>query len=589
MEAEKGLLVGWWRLPRGDGGGAVADAGASAGAGAGAGAGGEADEGVSGEGGATVVDGLAGGVAVNSGDGVEGPRLSLRLELSGRSEGEVADLGSGSVASGQAGGGGGMGTAGGGVQGEGLGSARWEQGVGLMQRILDCASTKGGVGGGCLVDTEDVEAYKLFFLLPRLVVHQPVQKGVKQGVAQVIKERCARFLRGEWEGLHVEVPGDRRAVLAEADEERVLRDAVRLVKAGQLGKAAKRLELAKLAPATEETLLKLKQLHPAGTGRGQDVGEDRQRELREQALELDEKTTGCVLSGTGGYALVEFDGAEVVRQMKLRYSLAGLDQVATFFLDGSFGVLYLMVKNKDTSLCEKRRPVVPCFNAPDKMLQNRVGRALCFLIDQLDEQFNMAATQEICGRLSGFSSAIEAGDTVMAASFDVKEIYVSGIGIGGGASPGLAQCVCVFGEMQWTMSLGADRRLAGAKILGTRLMGDCNLLVAWDGDGDVERHGAMREIFSGYLHSCYPEGMPVELTSDGLTWVFCGMQLTVDTGGVSAKMVTKNEKAGADTGRVGGTAMEVGAVLGLHEGKKMRGLRAVALGWFTVWRAWDEP
>ncbi|KAK3233812.1 hypothetical protein CYMTET_55923 [Cymbomonas tetramitiformis] len=331
----------------------------------------------------------------------------------------------------------------------------------------------------------------------------------------------------------------------------------------------------------------------------------------------------------GNYALVEFDGVEVVRQMKLRYSLAGLDQVATFFLDGSFGVLYLMVKHKDTSLCEKRRPVVPCFNAPDKMLQNRVGRALCFLIDQLDGHFSVAATQEICGRLSGFNSAIEAGDTVMAASFDVKELYVmlkpavlleatefvvtramgdrpgvlvntrgrkgvswfeagtpqrvavkmtasqmlagvrfilengfrfvagslvrqvSGIGIGGGASPGLAQCVCVFGEMQWTMSLGADRRLAGAKILGTRLMDDCcTLLVAWDGDGDVERRGAMREIFSGYLHSCYPEGMTVELTSDGLTWVFCGMQLTVGTGGVSAKMVTKNVQAGV-AGREG--------------------------------------
>ncbi|KAK3263561.1 hypothetical protein CYMTET_27644 [Cymbomonas tetramitiformis] len=118
------------------------------------------------------------------------------------------------------------------------------------------------------VDTEDVKAYKLFFLLPRLVL-QPVQQGVKQGVAQVIKERCARFLRGEWEGLHAE--------------------------AGQLGKAAKRLELAKLAPATEETLLKLERLHPAGTGRRQDVGEDRRRELREQALELDEMTFDVVM------------------------------------------------------------------------------------------------------------------------------------------------------------------------------------------------------------------------------------------------------------------------------------------------------
>ncbi|KAK3263239.1 hypothetical protein CYMTET_27946 [Cymbomonas tetramitiformis] len=282
-EAEKGLLVGWRRLSWGDGGCAVADAGASADAG-----------------------------VVSSEEGMKGPHLSLRLELSGRSEGEGADLGDGSVASGHAGGGEAMGMAGAGaarrrgleVDPDGLGEAGWTWLRGLS--VDECVVSDfpslmvpkklWGLFTECVMvalwrmrlDTEVFEACKLFFLLPRLVL-QPVQQGVKQGVAQVIKERRARFLRGEWEGMHAEVPGDRRAV-AEVDEERVLRDTVRLVKAGQLGKAAKRLELAKLAPATEETLLKLERLHPAGTGRRQDVGEDRRRELREQALELDEKT-----------------------------------------------------------------------------------------------------------------------------------------------------------------------------------------------------------------------------------------------------------------------------------------------------------
>ncbi|KAK3238690.1 hypothetical protein CYMTET_51318 [Cymbomonas tetramitiformis] len=357
-EAEKGLLMGWRRLPRGD---------------VGAGAGGET-EGVSGEDGAGV-DGLAGGMAVSSGEGVEGPHLSLRLELSGRSAGVSVDLGSGAVAVGQSGGEEAVGVAGEGVHGVRLGTRTVgaERGAdvagvgGAVEPLRPLGGASGGTigsaqlegsggrkgagqrgqhGGESLVgdpdglgeagwtwlrgasvdecavsvfpslmvpkklwglftecvmvalrrmrvDTEDVEAYKLLFLLPRLVL-QPVQQGVKQGVAQVIKERCARFLRGEWEGLHAEVPGDRRAV-AEANEERVLRDAVRLVKDGQLGKAAKRLELAKLAPATEETLLKLERLHPAGTGRRQDVGEDRRRELGGQALELDEKTFDDVM------------------------------------------------------------------------------------------------------------------------------------------------------------------------------------------------------------------------------------------------------------------------------------------------------
>ncbi|KAK3250615.1 hypothetical protein CYMTET_40019 [Cymbomonas tetramitiformis] len=206
-EAEKGLLMGWRRLPRGD---------------AGAGAGGET-EGVSGEDGAGV-DGLAGGMA-------SAARLTRCPEQS-------------------------------------CGHIPSETGLRQHQERTSRPTS--------------CSFYSRAWFFSRS----------SRGVAQVIKERCARFLRGEWEGLHAEVPGDQRAV-AEADEE--LRDAVRLVKAGQLGKATKRLELAKLAPVTEETLLKLERLHPAWTGRRQDVGEDRRRELQGQALELDEKTFDDVM------------------------------------------------------------------------------------------------------------------------------------------------------------------------------------------------------------------------------------------------------------------------------------------------------
>ncbi len=36
----------------------------------------------------------------------------------------------------------------------------------------------------------------------------------------------------------------------------------------------------------------------------------------------------------GNYTMVQGEGAEVIRQMKLRYSSAGLDRVATFSLGG---------------------------------------------------------------------------------------------------------------------------------------------------------------------------------------------------------------------------------------------------------------
>ncbi|KAK3252909.1 hypothetical protein CYMTET_37815 [Cymbomonas tetramitiformis] len=345
---ERGLLVGWRLLdqggsaPVGVGGGAdAADAGEArgpmrpmrgapggAGAGVGAGAGAGAGGGPRGRRGAgprewmvrrRMWEGLR---AIGTVGGALGGAGELAQLGGGGGRKGGQRWGSGLLGAGVRGGSGGRGDprAAGQAQGqhgvaglvgdpEGLGEAGWTWLHGLS--VDECAVSNfpslmvpkklWGLFTECVmvalrrmrVYTEDVEAYKLFFLPPHLVL-QSVQQVVKQGVAQVIKERCTRFLQGEWEGLHADVPGDRQAV-AEADEERVLRDAVRLVKAGQLGKAAKRLERAKLAPATEETLRKLEQLHPAGTGRRQDVWGDRRRELQEQALELYEKTFDDVM------------------------------------------------------------------------------------------------------------------------------------------------------------------------------------------------------------------------------------------------------------------------------------------------------
>ncbi|KAK3250745.1 hypothetical protein CYMTET_39884 [Cymbomonas tetramitiformis] len=143
------------------------------------------------------------------------------------------------------------------------------------------------------VDPEDIEAYKLFLLILHLVL-QPVPQGLKKGVAQVIRDRCCKFMQGECVSLFAEAPEGRR-VAVDAGEERVLRDAVRLVKAGQLGKAAKRLESTKLAPATRETLKRLERLHPAGTSKRQEVARDGRWELQGRALELDGKVFDDVM------------------------------------------------------------------------------------------------------------------------------------------------------------------------------------------------------------------------------------------------------------------------------------------------------
>ncbi|KAK3234965.1 hypothetical protein CYMTET_12992 [Cymbomonas tetramitiformis] len=230
-----------------------------------------------------------------------------------------------------------------------------------------------------------------------------------------------------------------------------------------------------------------------------------------------------------------------VEGMQLRYRVVGLTPVAALDLSRNFGHLYLMLKHKDVSLWEKRRPVVPGFTAPDRLLQNRVGRCLSFLLSEISGHFNVATTHQIGDRLREFNAELGAEDCVMAhGGFDMKDMYVRlthaqalrvaeyvvtkvmqegtllvntrgrkgvgwyeprtpgkvavrvtreqllagvqfilgngylfvagtlmrqtcGIGIGGKASPGLAQCVCMFGEMQWTTTLWADRILGNGE------------------------------------------------------------------------------------------------------------------------------
>ncbi|KAK3274636.1 hypothetical protein CYMTET_17191 [Cymbomonas tetramitiformis] len=75
----------------------------------------------------------------------------------------------------------------------------------------------------------------------------------------------------------------------------------------------------------------------------------------------------------GNYEVAEKQLAAVVEGMQLKYRAAALTPVAALDLSGNFGNLYLMLKHKDVSLWGKRRPVVPGFAAPDRLLQNRIG------------------------------------------------------------------------------------------------------------------------------------------------------------------------------------------------------------------------
>ena len=80
----------------------------------------------------------------------------------------------------------------------------------------------------------------------------------------VYEERYAQFARGDWRSLvdtarTTVSKKQRRRELSEQEElQATLREAVRLVRLGELSKARQALLAAKLAPGTDETLAKLR-------------------------------------------------------------------------------------------------------------------------------------------------------------------------------------------------------------------------------------------------------------------------------------------------------------------------------------------
>ena len=87
-----------------------------------------------------------------------------------------------------------------------------------------------------------------------------------RGVTQVVRNRCSRFLEGDWEGLYIEVAATVRQSASAQSELRVVQEVLKLVKAGELSRAAQRLDASQVAPANQDTLELLRRLHPVGDG-----------------------------------------------------------------------------------------------------------------------------------------------------------------------------------------------------------------------------------------------------------------------------------------------------------------------------------
>ncbi|KAK3272066.1 hypothetical protein CYMTET_19609 [Cymbomonas tetramitiformis] len=147
----------------------------------------------------------------------------------------------------------------------------------------------------------------------------------------------ARFLRGDWEELYAEAPGDRRAT-AEADEERVLRDAaVQLVKAGQAGKGSEEVGAGQASAGNGGDVAEA-----AATAPCWDRREDRRRSRRSKRLSW---MRGCrALAAVREWLAV----ARLVALLKDDFDLCyGIEANIGFRLGGVDGSVMRLVKSKE--------------------------------------------------------------------------------------------------------------------------------------------------------------------------------------------------------------------------------------------------
>ena len=115
-------------------------------------------------------------------------------------------------------------------------------------------------------ETWEVRAWKLFLLIPRMLLHRPPRGGLVP--RKRLEERLRSFEAGEWESLVLQsIPGAEQAANASArrrrrertgDVERRAARAVRLVQMGELSAGRQALEGAEVAPGSRRTLDKLR-------------------------------------------------------------------------------------------------------------------------------------------------------------------------------------------------------------------------------------------------------------------------------------------------------------------------------------------
>jgi hypothetical protein len=157
------------------------------------------------------------------------------------------------------------------------------------------------------------------------------------------------------------------------------------------------------------------------------------------------------------------------------------------------------------------------------------------------------------GRLRRTHVTVTYALLLSAVEFGLSHIYgwvgnilvrqLQGIGMGGSDSPALAECVTVYAEREWRLALGRDSKL----VHGFRIMDDVNLFVEYT-LGNPQSLARAERLLESFLTHCYPEGVTLEVTSEGDSWMFCGLELIVTSqeghSGISVRQTFNNTESG---------------------------------------------
>ncbi|GBG84587.1 hypothetical protein CBR_g38870 [Chara braunii] len=128
--------------------------------------------------------------------------------------------------------------------------------------------------------------------------------------------------------------------------------------------------------------------------------------------------------GNDAFEAVWREEEVVMARAKRDYEGRGLKKIGKWNNQGSWGKAYILPKHKAST---KSHPISPSFNEPAKMANQRIAKALNFLLNSLpvNDHFNLKSTNLLKSKLEGvnkWAKKRKQGE-IMGVAYDIKEMF----------------------------------------------------------------------------------------------------------------------------------------------------------------------